>query len=70
LSVEPGRKAWGVASYGQTAPGQAQFGGGGSGELSGAMVGQEVADEGSGETMDQLLFFMAAQRSSRMDFAL
>ena len=51
--------------------GQAQFSGSGtSGESPGAMVGQEVTDEGSGKSLDQLLFFMAAERSRRMDFAL
>ena len=51
--------------------GQAQFGGGGArGEWPGAMVGQEVADEGSRKALDQLLSFMAAERGSRMDFAL
>lgn len=32
------------------------------------MVGQEVTDEGSGEALDQLWFFMAAQRSRPRDF--
>jgi hypothetical protein len=51
--------------------GQAQFGGGGTrGEVPGAMVGQEVTDEGSRQALDQLLFFIAAERSGGMDFAL
>lgn len=51
--------------------GQAQFGGGSArGEVPGAMVGQEVTDEGSRQALDQLLFFMAAERSRGMDFAL
>ena len=31
---------------------------------------QEMADEGGGETMDQLLFFMAAKSSRTVDFSL
>ena len=48
-----------------------EFAGGGAGaEQTGALVGQEVTDEGSGETLDPWLFFMAAQRSRPMDFSL
>ena len=55
----------------EAAVGQAQFGGRGTGgELFGTMVGQNVTNERSGKTVDQLLFFIEAKGSRDMDFSL
>jgi hypothetical protein len=70
VALGAGAKIVGV-EFVEAGAGQAQFGSGGArGEWPGAMVGQEVTDEGSRKALDQLLSFMAAERSSRMDFAL
>ena len=70
VALGAGAKIVGV-EFVEAGAGQAQFGGRSTrGEWSGAMVGQEVTDEGSRQALDQLLFFMAAQRSRQMDFSL
>lgn len=70
LAVRAGAEIIGV-EFVEAGTGQAQFSGGGVGrEALGAMFGQEMADEGGGQTMDQLLFFMAAEGSRRVGFSL
>ncbi len=54
----------------EVSPPQAQFGGGRAcRQLLGAMLGQEVTNEGSRKAMNQL-FFMAAKSSRKVDFSL
>jgi hypothetical protein len=70
LAVRAGVEIIGI-EFVEAGTGQAQFSGGGAGaDMTGAMTVEEMTDERSGVTFDQLKFFIGPKVTGRVDLSL